>query len=1142
MDTTENIPIKPEPQEDSTWRFQPNETISLLSDDEDDSLFITPSKHLPTRDSKSPFLATNGPASPKSSPLVKSSPKSSAHDSDVEEIDPPVLSTLPAKKNLATTDIQRMLLQKQRELADKCRSGQPVTIASTIASAPLNSIKPIPDVANSVPVMDNTTKGSGYDAEAAAFKRKEKAMLKKRDAGKLTDAEEIELIRLEAEESARRRKRKADEAFVQAEQETVTIEDDEDIPSDSEQGVEPRVFQPYQPAKKQKKTKQQARKPPILEDSDGSDDDEDGLPPPKKAPKKGAKKVGKTAKTKKGDGKKKQKKDLSASLANLGNLTSADVFRDTAATAHLAAQPTFGATGPLGRRDKALRELVASIPTTDKSVVRDDRKLLDRCIRSFTGSAHGAVRPGEDGNWRVKGMKTTLKHYQILGVGFMRDRENGGKPRGGIQADEMGLGKTIMSLANIVNGQAPAKAERRATLIVASPALVTQWFEEIKRHCVLASEEKAGLRVMKWCARSKSQSDNILGMFNDHSIVLTTYNEVAGSFPTNDPPDEIIDALDKAAWVKKNFEEERGPLHQCKWLRVVLDEAHAIKNHKSRTSLACRALDARHYWAVTGTPILNSLAEFYPYFSLIREPCVGEYDLFKKNFLVKDGEDVVANRRLAALLNKVMCRRTHQDTLFGARLLELPPPTEISAWLSFNDVERKIYQIVENRFIQRINRISRNGEMESKYNHVFTLLLRLRQLCSHVLLIQGTILDLLEREDYEALEALCDKEDDSVTTEGASLIVSLRNILQAHTAAKDQEERVLGQNVIETELRPIDLVSFEQNQHGKGGQHGLAYRFRKYLLSLRNSKQWDAMVQRSTCCACHQQPDDPWVTSCFHIYCRTCLQDLATWAAHLGKDSAQCTECGQEYTSADSCAGLEELRAKKNATEKNGGDGTKSKTNGKKSGDEMESWIDMNGDILSSTKTIAIKAQLLAWKALDPSVKVIVYTQFLPMIRICERMCLAEGFEYCTYAGNMTLEARDKAIEEFGKSSTKNVLLASLRSGGLGLNLTMASRVLNVDSWFNRSLEQQAFCRVFRIGQTKETTFTRLYVKGTVDARMHEIKKNKDIEIDDCLGTHQRGEKMEVHELMKLFGTVENDEDGRPFIHPNPIEEIEDED
>lgn len=222
-------------------------------------------------------------------------------------------------------------------------------------------------------------------------------MEKKRAAGKATEADEIEWIRIESEESARRRKRKADEAFVQAEKDIVMIDDDEDIPSDSEQGAEPRVFQPYQSAKKQRKARQQAKTRPILEDSDDCDDSEDfGLPPKKKADKKGAKKAaGKPAKAKKGQGKKKQKKDLSASLANLGNLTSADVFRDTAATAHLAAQPTFGATGPLGRRDKALRELVASIPAAEKSVVRDDKKLLERCIRSFTGASNGAVRPAD---------------------------------------------------------------------------------------------------------------------------------------------------------------------------------------------------------------------------------------------------------------------------------------------------------------------------------------------------------------------------------------------------------------------------------------------------------------------------------------------------------------------------------------------------------------------------------------------------------------------------------------------------------------------------------------------------------------------------------------------------------------------------
>ena len=72
-------------------------------------------------------------------------------------------------------------------------------------------------------------------------------------------------------------------------------------------------------------------------------------------------------------------------------------------------------------------------------------------------------------------MKTTLKHYQILGTAFMRRRETGSdRPRGGIMADAMGLGKTLMSLANIVNGKPKGKGKLRTTLIVASPSLLDQ--------------------------------------------------------------------------------------------------------------------------------------------------------------------------------------------------------------------------------------------------------------------------------------------------------------------------------------------------------------------------------------------------------------------------------------------------------------------------------------------------------------------------------------------------------------------------------------------------------------------------------------------------------------------------------------------
>lgn len=60
-----------------------------------------------------------------------------------------------------------------------------------------------------------------------------------------------------------------------------------------------------------------------------------------------------------------------------------------------------------------------------------------------------------------------------------------------------------------------------------------------------------------------------------------------------------------------------------------------------------------------------------------------------------------------------------QDTLFGARLLDLPPPKQVIVWLRFNETERSIYEIVKNRFIQRINSISKqeNGAV-NHYNHI----------------------------------------------------------------------------------------------------------------------------------------------------------------------------------------------------------------------------------------------------------------------------------------------------------------------------------------------------------------------------------------------------------------------------------------
>jgi SNF2 family DNA or RNA helicase len=142
-----------------------------------------------------------------------------------------------------------------------------------------------------------------------------------------------------------------------------------------------------------------------------------------------------------------------------------------------------------------------------------------------------------------------------------------------------------MMLANIVNGRRP-KGEKgpRTTLLVASPNLLTQWSKEIELHT------DGTLNVMKYSYGNRLDSNNALDVLESHDIILTTYTEVMRSYPKNEPPITCQSAEDKATWWKEVYENRRGILHRVFFQRIVLDEAQAIKNHTTRTSIACRGL------------------------------------------------------------------------------------------------------------------------------------------------------------------------------------------------------------------------------------------------------------------------------------------------------------------------------------------------------------------------------------------------------------------------------------------------------------------------------------------------------------------------------------------------------------------------
>lgn len=152
------------------------------------------------------------------------------------------------------------------------------------------------------------------------------------------------------------------------------------------------------------------------------------------------------------------------------------------------------------------------------------------------------------------------------------------------------------------------------------------------------------------------------------------------------------------------------------------------------------------------------------------------------------------------------------------------------------------------------------------------------------------------------------------------------------------------------------------------------------------------------------------------------------------------------YTNAQPCDSLESLAEDLSSISPTDTQVTGKKK--KKAQTQEDDLIELPGEVLCSAKTRAAKAQILAWLEEEPLQKIIIYSQFIPMIRILEKVCRSERWGFSLYTGNMSQDARTNSLGEFADKPEKKILLASLRAGGLGLNLTMASRVLLLDPWW----------------------------------------------------------------------------------------------
>jgi len=280
-------------------------------------------------------------------------------------------------------------------------------------------------------------------------------------------------------------------------------------------------------------------------------------------------------------------------------------------------------------------------------------------------------------------------------------------------------------------------SKRLKTLVVLPASLLHQWQGEIDNKF-----EKNSFKVHVYHeANRKKHSYNL----DDNDIVFTTYEIVSREISVPDKEGVIL--------------QSDSPLANIKWKRIILDEAHRIKNHSTKANKAMCLLKAKYRIAITGTPIHNSLNDLYSLIKFLHFDPMNDFGLWKylfpedkKQSEAKKQSQVAIEREkrtghwLKLLSDYLILRRTKKDKFIGTDkcIVDLPEKHIEEVRFKLNAGENIIYGKIFEESKQKVNEFLNNqhnkliGKITSTTNNlsaIFVYLLRLRQACCHMSLL-----------------------------------------------------------------------------------------------------------------------------------------------------------------------------------------------------------------------------------------------------------------------------------------------------------------------------------------------------------------------------------------------------------------------
>ncbi|CAH8545043.1 unnamed protein product [Dicrocoelium dendriticum] len=375
-------------------------------------------------------------------------------------------------------------------------------------------------------------------------------------------------------------------------------------------------------------------------------------------------------------------------LQQLNSLISkAELFSKIKSTGAASAKAL---TSPL----KAAPELLVHSPTSDAAGDHRHRRTEreeDEELLTETKKGVIAIQRFEASPFFVKGGE--MRDYQIRGLNWMiqlyHDNING------ILADEMGLGKTLQTIS-MLGYLKHCRHKSGPHLIIVPKSTLMNWMNELKRWVptlravsIIGSLEERAVHIR----------DEILS--KDWDVLVTSYEMCI---------------------------KEKSVLRKFHYIYLIIDEAHRIKNEKSKLSEIVRQFRSQNRLLITGTPLQNNLHELWSLLNFLMPELFASSDMFDDMFKMNSEQEKDLVHRLHSVLKPFLLRRIKADVE-----KKLPPKKECKIYIGLSKMQRELYTKILMKDIDLVNSTGHKADRVRLLN----ILMQLRKCCNHPYLFDG---------------------------------------------------------------------------------------------------------------------------------------------------------------------------------------------------------------------------------------------------------------------------------------------------------------------------------------------------------------------------------------------------------------------